>query len=209
MTLGSSNRKTGPMDQIWILPSEVSPLDSLSDGSDEGVCGSCRFRGSLCYVVVGRAPQAVWRAWRRGLYRPCAASQAGRGRRIRVGAWGDPGAVPASLWRSLLSECAGWTGYTHAWRDRPELRAWLMASVDTPGERDQAVVEGWRTFRTALPGSERGNGEIFCPAMEEGGSRAICWSCGLCAGQARRAGRDVVVWAHGSRKGKAAEVGVE
>ncbi len=119
---------------------------------------------------------------------------------LRVGSYGDPAAVPVSVWRSLL-EAAPWhTGYTHAWRGFAEFRGLLMASVDSGSEAGEAVAGGWEYFRVAPRGDrQRMRGEARCPAAVESGQRVTCATCPIqCNGKgARLLGR--VIQAHGPR----------
>src|SRR5687767_8863532 len=41
----TSNRKTGPMVQIWILTRDVDPIAAVKSGADSAICGDCKFRG--------------------------------------------------------------------------------------------------------------------------------------------------------------------
>lgn len=201
----SKNTKTGPMVQTWILRSDVSPISAIMTGADESICGSCPHRGPLgnrsCYVNVGKAPSNVWKAFKRGRY-GCVEDLAtfGQNKKIRLGAYGDPAAVPSDVWRTLVSQARTWTGYTHHWKLRPSLKGLLMASVDSPSEYQLATMKGWRTFRVTskMEGLEK---EIFCPASEEMNHRTTCVKCGLCNGQQGDARKNIVILAHGVKKG--------
>src|SRR3989344_7004286 len=132
----SRNEKTGDMVQTWIMREDMHPSEAGKAGADDSGCGNCPHRGASCYVQVWRAPAVVWKAHQRGVY-PMAADLAairalGRGRMVRLGAYGDPAAVPAEVWSALCAEASGWTGYTHQWRKAPHLRQWCMASADSP-----------------------------------------------------------------------------
>lgn len=62
ITRFSSNRKTGAMDQLWILREDINPLTAVKKGGDVSVCGDCKHRPSLggaCYVKVFQAPNQV------------------------------------------------------------------------------------------------------------------------------------------------------
>ncbi len=48
----STNRKTGPMIQTWILHRDELPTQAIKSGSDEAICGTCPARGRWCYVQV-------------------------------------------------------------------------------------------------------------------------------------------------------------
>lgn len=188
----STNEKTGPMIQTYILCEDVSPVDAVKTGADESICGDCAFRPLLadkgapaCYVNKGHGPLAVWRANTVGRYpglEPAAAGAlaAQLGRPIRVGTYGDPAMVPVGVWRRLLAAAGGrHTGYTHQWRRAPFLRGLCMASADSESDMRDARAAGWRTFRVGLEPAE---GEIVCPASIEAGKRTTCAQCGLCDG---------------------------
>lgn len=200
LTLESSNRKTGNMAQLWILNRRENPVQSISEGTDSRVCGDCPLRGDggkqrACYVNVGQAPLGVWTAWRAGSYAhgmPPAEILAGR--KIRFGAYGDPVHVPLSKLQWLADHSAGWTGYSHQWRN-PLLqgfRALVMASCETEADAREAWKAGWRTFRISDNAIE---GEIECPS-ERG---VQCLDCKLCAGTSRRA-KSIYIPAHGTGK---------
>ncbi len=209
LTLGSVNRKTGDMDQTWILLKDTHPLTAVRKGLDGAICGDCRHRGSSpksrsCYVQVMFRPASVWRRYTRGDYPkapPSVWSRAVKGRFVRFGAYGDPAAAPVGVWEALASACAGWTGYTHQW-DTPAgagLQGLLMASVDSLEEQARAGHQ-WRTFRVAGEDApEPGPHEITCPASAEAGHRTTCQACRLCTGMAEPADtrRDIVIQPHG------------
>lgn len=199
----SKNSKTGPMVQVWILKADANPVSAIMNGGDRGICGNCRHRGPLgarsCYVNVGKAPSNVYRAYKKGLYeRASDLVDFGRNRTVRLGAYGDPGAVPHRVWDLLLRDARGWTGYTHEWRNRPDLKQWCMASTDTLGEQQEAQQLGWRTFRSTTQLLMRPN-EIFCPASEEMGKKTTCHQCMLCNGQSGRA-KNIAIMIHGVGK---------
>ena len=189
-TDSSKNPKTGDMVQVWIMRAEVPPLEAAQHGADTSICGECPLRLSQqggCYVQPWRAPTSVWRAWHAGRYPDAskrdAISAVGEGRAVRLGAYGDPAAVPDAIWRALISKARTWTAYTRQWRTASWLCDIAMASCDTPVESAEAHERGWRTFRirrdrddAVLPG------EIICPGGPEGGRRSTCERCGLCRG---------------------------
>jgi hypothetical protein len=57
-----------------------------------------------------------------------------------------------------------------------------MASTDSREETQQAIGNGWRTFRIRLPGELPILGEIDCPASAESGHRLQCQDCMVCNG---------------------------
>lgn len=199
-TFRSANRKTADMVQTWILPDPTGGrvVDSIRDGRDASVCGRCPHRPALggnCYVEVGKAPNGIGKGVARGIYPDAsndsdALATVGTGRAVRLGAWGDPAAVPAHVWRAVVRDAKGWTGYTHQWRDAfADLRDLCMASVDSVAERDEAQAAGWRTFRVHADAEsiEPTAGEITCPASAEAGARVTCDRCRLCGGTSVRA----------------------
>ena len=198
----SANSKTGGMIQTYILRSGVSPTVAIKTGDDASICGDCIHRGAgdgsgrTCYVNVGQGPLAVWRAFRRGAYPRAMAPGLFAGRKVRLGTYGDPAAVPGYVWQAATGEASGWTGYTHQWRTRPDLQPYCMASADTEAGAREAQAAGWRTFRVADPGDRaRMAGEVVCPASAEAGKKLTCSACMACSGGNRRG--SIVIQAHG------------
>lgn len=200
----SHNPKTGPMVQVWILRADRLPMDAVRDGSDTAICGTCALRGDgavgrRCYVTPWLGPTNVWKSLPE-YSEPAWADFPAivEGRAVRLGAYGDPAAVPFEIWAELVRGAAGWVGYTHAWRtcDR-RLQALVMASVDTPDEGLAARLAGWRTFRVRRPDEAAAAGtEFVCPASDEAGHRTTCQRCQLCRGTSSPA-RSVAIIAHG------------
>ncbi len=210
----STNAKTGGMLQTYILRADLEPIDAARSGADASICGDCPLRspnaaeydgraignlsGRACYVNLGQGPTGVYRAWTRGLY-PFANDRArvGDGKRVRVGTYGDPAAVPSHVWRALLSRAAGWTGYTHQPDRAPDLRGVCMASARSVADARRLQDAGWRTF-TALPiGSAIPAGSILCPSVSRG---IKCEDCLLCDGarEGRHGVKSIAILAHGS-----------
>lgn len=202
-TLGSDNRKTGDMVQTYILRTDMPPGEAVRSGADAAVCGNCKLRpynGGGCYVVIYHGPRSVYAKLERGGYLMAGDLPAlGRGCTVRLGSYGDPAAVPSEIWRDLISEADGHTGYTHQWRNSQDLRDFLMASVDSPEEREEALARGWRTFRVRAPGQELEPLEFTCPASEEAGKLRTCASCKACDGASAASSRKAspVIIAHG------------
>lgn len=212
-TMHSENRKTGDMVQTWILRDDVSPVEASKAGADASICGDCKHRWSLggaCYVNIGQGPGSIWRAYKRGNYPeaigPDALAAIGAGRAVRLGAYGDPAAVPVfAVWNPLLRNAIGHTGYTHQWKradiPRDALRAICMASVDTDTEYTDAQSMGWRTFRVRCEDSTHVNPREFeCVADTKG---TACADCRACDGAARGPGQaSVFITVHGSLKSR-------
>lgn len=206
MTEPRANPKTGPMMQVWILREDTPPNEAARQGLDASVCGACPLRpanGGGCYVVLRYGPLSVWKAFRRGSYgthrpEPEHIRAFVDGRPVRLGAYGDPAAVPLWVWESLLDHAGGWAGYTHSWRVAdPGLASYCMASVDGTLERYEAEHMGWRTFRTRLPEEDRQGGEAQCPAAKEAGNKLTCAECLYCSGLMGCGTGSVSIQAHG------------
>jgi hypothetical protein len=196
-TTKTENRKTGNMVQTWILRSDIDPVAAAKTGADASICGDCPQRWFLkgqCYVNLGQAPLAVFRAFQRGAYTPSNPADVGAGRAVRIGSYGDPAAAPVSIWDAFLSRARKWTGYTHQWR-RPEFSAlarFCMAST----ESEEAAPAGWRTFRVRAATTGLLRGEAMCPASTEGGAKLQCVTCGACNGTATGRRGNIAIVAH-------------
>jgi hypothetical protein len=220
-TLKSKNDKTGNMVQTFILRSDMTPLTALATGADVSICGACphrpktvrirdrktgRFASKLvrtCYVDVGKSVQQVFGAFTRGSYptlEPVDGAPLLAGRMVRLGAYGDPAAIPAHVWIALLADAAGHTGYTHQWRKpmAADLAPIVMASADSAKDRDQARAKGWRTFTIRRADEPLAPREFACPASPEGGNRRQCVDCGACDGATRAGQASVAIVVHGS-----------
>lgn len=206
---GSSNRKTGSMLQTYILRADMAPLAAVKTGADSSICGSCPHRGDgtgkgrTCYVNIGQGATSVYKAFMRGRY-PVANRDdiraLGAGRMVRLGTYGDPAAVPALIWRDLISSATGHTGYTHQWRNvGAEWAQLVMASADTQRDALDAQALGYRTFRVetqALHQTAPLPREALCPASEAAGKVLQCATCGSCNGANGRRG-SIWIPAHG------------
>jgi hypothetical protein len=213
----SENSKTGDMGQVFIIRTDMSPIEASQLGYDESVCGFCVHRGVAttdkngnptakgrsCYVNLGQGPNSVYDALNRGSYPQATDSMLRKelsGRNVRFGSYGDPCAAPIGVWNRLLRFCAGHTGYTHQWRDvaNQDYRSLVMASCDSEADRADAHGMGWRTFRVRLHNQPVMTGEIVCPASPEGQYRRECDSCMACNGFKRQGQSDIVIIGHGN-----------
>lgn len=190
-TTGTDNRKTGDMIQTWILREDIAPHDAVASGADASICGSCYHRGApdrprTCYVNVGQASLSVWRAYHRGRYSADAELPDAP---VRIGAYGDPAAVPISVWWPFVQR-GRWTGYTHRWRECSQgYAAFLMASCETAADVRDARARGWRAFSTLQT-----DGAIECPS-----ARGVkCADCRLCAGTDHARAPSIWIAPHGS-----------
>jgi hypothetical protein len=208
----SSNIKTGDMVQTYILADNgKSPVESAKALDDVSVCGDCKHRrglGGSCYVNLGQGPRAVMDGVIRGIYELSDGynvSTAVLNRKIRLGTYGDPAAVPAYVWEKLTFQAAGHTGYTHQWQNgkADHVKRWCMASVDTPKEAAIAKMDGWRTFRVRdADGSPEFSHEMKCPASAEMNKRLTCDTCMACSGGIDSKKASVTIIVHGSLKNR-------
>ncbi len=196
----STNRKTGPMAQLWILDATEEPHKAVKSGADESVCGDCPARGKWCYVTTFQGPLSIWRTWKRGGYQKYNPALL-VGVVLRFGAYGDPAAVPIETIREIGRKVRRFTGYTHAWRYcDSDFQHYCMASVDTVSDQTEAAGRGWRTFRVATPDTGKLRGEVVCPASDEAGHKITCHDCGACDGRRRpKVKSNIVIQAHGAK----------
>ena len=178
-----------------------------------------------CYVVLGQGPAMVYKSYLKGNYPAlaldyspaayditrhtiesdhCALLTAyGAGLNIRCGTYGDPAAVPSWVWKALLKQARGFTGYSHQFGaigpgTDQDLAKFCMVSVDDYLEARGHWAQNRRTFRIVQSIAEVDRfKEVVCPATPEGGSRTNCDNCNLCAGSSVSA-KSVAVVAHGS-----------
>ena len=204
-TTESANRKTGDMIQVWILRSDVDPVTAIKQGSDRRICGDCQHRpdnDGSCYVNVGQAPNSVFRAYANGSYEHLELERYHEvfgGRAVRLGAYGDPAFIPEKVIAGICATADNWTGYTHQWRKNAWLKGYVMASVDSVAEKQEANSWGWRTFRVS--GTSEGNtGEIVCPASQGKTTCANCLLCNGVHGMDRR--KSIYIPVHGSTASK-------
>ena len=185
----STNRKTGPMIQTYIIRRDMHPLEAISTGKDNTICGDCVHRGKKgkkrsCYVQVGKSVSRVYDCYRGGGYENNWTYDIFMGTKVRAGAYGDPACVPFTIWRGIHEAAIGMTGYTHRWKRQfaQGYKKYLMASVDTTSELEQAWEMGWNTFRVRAKGTKKIKGEAQCPAATESPAETECARCLLCCG---------------------------
>jgi len=215
----SKNRKTGSMIQTHILRADINPMEASKTGLDKAICGDCMHRGTptadplrklavgrTCYVNLAQGPLVVFKAFQRGKYPQASKEQTraiGRGRMVRLGTYGDPAAVPASVWEALLMDSIGHTGYTHQALNMPVDHANLMVSADNAQQANEAHAKGYRTFRVIPLSTWNAEGknsllknEILCPASKQAGAKVQCIECKLCVGSSIKA-KSIAIPAHG------------
>lgn len=204
--LTDSNDKTGAQTlQTYIIRSDIVPSLASKTGEDYSVCGNCKHRGTAhtdsegpnqakdrtCYVLLFQAPRTVYATFKRGGYPVVDAASIGQGRFVRLGSYGDPAAVPSTVWQALLSGASGHTGYTHQAKTQGAVVDYgtMMVSADSKQQAQGYHLNGKRTFRV-IPVAEwesKGNAallktEILCPASKEAGAKVQCNTCQLCSG---------------------------
>lgn len=212
---GDNNRKTGAMIQTYILRDGINPLKAAQTGADVSICGNCPHRGQIvtsdtgvsrnvgrsCYVTLFQGPRVVYEALQNGRYvdvKPSIARKLLANRTVRLGSYGDPGAVPVEVWKTALAKVSNLSGYTHQWRERPALADFCMASCDSEAERVMAKALGFRTFRVRGKSEPKLPGEGLCPASAEMGKAVQCAQCLLCGGARSKAKADITIIAHGA-----------
>lgn len=207
----SVNTKTGQLIQTWIMREDISPVDAIHSGADASICGACPHRGEVvdgrnvgrsCYVAVFQAPRNVWQTYHKGQYPVVSTKEACKvfaGKRVRLGAYGDPAAVPLRVWHAVLADTEANTGYTHQWRTcDPHFARLVMASCDSLEDYAAAKALGYRTFRIRQAGEDRNHREIVCPASKEAGYKTTCAACVACGGHSAKAKADVAIVVHGT-----------
>lgn len=218
VTVKSNNAKTGDMVQCFIIRSDVHPGEALKTGEDASVCGQCPHRpilGGACYVQVNKSVASVFGALQRGRYAvpgvdydPRILPDLFAGRVMRLGAYGDPCAVPFQVWRAATLKASAINGYSHQWRDArfAAFKLLTMASCDTPSDHVDAIAAGWRPFRMRLETEPKLPGEVVCPASHEAGRKTSCASCRACGGTGAKARAPIVIIAHGPTANRFAAV---
>jgi len=202
LTLKTSNRKTGNMAQVWIIDAgPLNPVELSKAKLDASICGNCPHRHSLdgsCYVNIGQAPLAIYRAFKNGRYEPFNPSEHGHyltSRRTRLGAYGDPAAVPFKVLEQITQLSLAHTGYTHQAAHKAfdaRYTQICMVSADTPKQALKWQALGAKTFRVALVGDSLAANELECLADSKG---LTCNECGLCDGSTK----NIAITVHGSR----------
>ena len=189
----SSNQKTGPMIQMWIM------------GENNG-CSGCPSE-QICYVSRGKG--RVQKSLDSGNYTK-ANIKFEPHTRVRLGAWGDPAKVSRSVWEAMGVK--RFTGYTHQWRDLSasvqEYKGYLMASVESIESLELAESLGWKCYYNMVDVSLGLISEE--EVLNRLGSRAIpclynskgisCYDCLLCSSRARK---HIYTMPHGSRSSEA------
>ena len=206
LTYTSTNDKTADMPQVWILAADVHPHEARVEGHDVRVCGGCIFAGNRgCYLNWFEL-KSIYNSYHKGNYGDLEHAawwfRRNDPRTVRIGAYGDPVAVPLEVWNRLAAMPPGPTllGYTQMWGSplAKGYQRYCMASTKSLGERERARRLGWRSFRVALPQDAAcAQEQISCPATVS--DEQSCKGCRLCSGGASGvAGPDIVEPIHGN-----------
>lgn len=212
----SSNRKTGDMPQVWILRSDIHPMDALKSGEDHSICGDCVHRPKVlgekagtkasrsCYVKP-MAFNNIYRVYSEGGYEKAdleVLAKQLRKRHVRIGAYGDVAALPIEIFDRLLKYCVS-TGYTHQWKTcDTRFKEYVMASCDSPIDVYLATQKGYRVFYVQNGEFEtriKKVGDIklaHCPASKEMGRRITCFDCMVCSGTRSGLKSNVTIMIH-------------
>ena len=213
----SKNSKTGEMPQVWILRADIHPTDALRTGEDSTICGNCTHRPKVlgptalshknrsCYVNMMGVNQ-IYKKYSKGNYKIGNLeylSSVLKNRQVRIGAYGDPAAVPIHVWDTLLKYCQS-TGYTHQWKTCDAAYSkYCMASCDNPLEVLFATQKGYRTFFVQnVPTFQEVLKQVdniklaHCPASKEMGKSTTCSKCMACNGTRFNRESNVTIMLH-------------
>jgi hypothetical protein len=203
----SKNDKTGDMFQTWILVKDIHPVEAAKMGLDVSICGDCIRRpinDNTCYVQLGKAVTSLWRAYKYDRYEKVAPTTVAdmirdhkRTKKLRIGSYGDPLAVPSEIFKPLIEVAESFTGYTHqVKRANKEWSKYVMASADTKQQALDYQAAGFRTFRVRAEKSTLLPNEIACPASKEAGRVSSCAKCNLCMGTTSKSKKSVAIIEH-------------
>ena len=203
----SKNDKIGDMFQTWILVKDIHPVEAAKMGADFSICGDCIRRpinDNTCYLVLWKAIASMWNAYQAGRYEKVTPDQLAdmirnhkRTKKLRIGSYGDPLAVPSEIFKPLIDAAESFTGYTHqVKRANKEWSRYVMASADTKQQAIDYQAAGFRTFRVRAEKSTLLPNEIACPASKEAGRKSSCAKCSLCMGTTSKSKKSVAIIEH-------------
>jgi len=203
MTFSSSNIKTGDIPQVWIMAEDMHPHAARLSGDDVRVCGGCIFgQGRGCYVQ-GMEIGSVYRSYKNNRYGDWDAVEwwfrRTKPRAVRLGAYGDPVAVPLAVWDKVakINPDTKLIGYSQMWGSvkAKGYNRYCMASTKSIAEAQRAVKKGWRSFRVRTPEET----EAIFPDEEVCGAQlsdtVTCETCLACTGGK---GNSVSITVHGN-----------
>lgn len=203
MVYGSDNKKTGDIPQVWLFQPGVHPYQARVDGSDVAVCGGCILAKNRGCYVQWTTLKPVTESYGKGNYGDIDHARWWFRRNspnaVRIGAYGDPVAVPLEVWERLaeLPPRPTIIGYTQMWRSplAKGYQKFCMASTKSPQEYADAKRLGWRSYRVALPqDTTLAQGQQWCPEVLS--DEDTCKGCRMCSGGVD--GPDIMVELHGA-----------
>ena len=200
----STNDKTGDMVQTWLLDRDLLTAPKVFGAK----CTSCPMVQE-CYVSENTmGHKSVRKATLKALgliegntsYQVTTLEQVLpllRGRKLRLGAYGDPSALPIEDLRALVSASDGHTGYTHFYKEvDPAYAEFLMASVEDLASEMLAQSLGYRTYRVLRKGEsdhEVTDRSILCLESSKG---IQCADCLVCSGTSKPNAKHVYIYEH-------------
>jgi len=199
----SNNSKTGDMPQVWIIRSDLHPTEALRTGEDVSICGNCPYRpqelgdnalkkhSRKCYVNT-MSFNSVYKKYANHGYEKADLDNLAivlSGYHVRIGAYGDPAAVPIAVWDKVLANCKS-TGYTHQWKTCSlDYAKYCMASCDSPLDVVLSSAKGYRTFFVQNIEDYKNTQRVVngiklavCPASKEMNKVTTCSKCMACSG---------------------------
>jgi len=201
-TKDTKNEKTGDAIQIWILRGDIGPIIAKRLGYDFSICGNCPLRDvKVCYCNLCHGPLQVFKAYHNDRYEKLNDTNIEffRDKEVRLGAYGDPTAVPISIWDKIAEVSNSILAYTHQW-NKPEFqeyKKYCMASTEDPISYKKAQELDWRTFNVKLPNEPLFENEYRCPASKEAGVLTTCSKCQSCKGLSSEIKKSVAIEFHG------------
>ena len=202
-TFNSSNEKTGSMIQIWIMLTDIHPVEVVRSGLDAvTICQGCPFAsGNGCYVNMAFAPTNIFKTYKAGKYEklfPKDYSTVFAGKTVRFGAYGNPTLMPFSIAKAIAKASKGWTGYFHNWAQMTvvEARQWnelFMASTETQNSYNLAKQLNLRVFHVSPTKPVLNTMECVNSTKQ-----IECRDCLLCAGMSKPA-KDIWIAPHGNK----------
>jgi len=205
ITFKSGNKKTGDMAQIWIMRSDINPVEAIKQNIDDIICFECIHRlNRTCYINPGQAPLKVYEAYKKGLYEPLNLERLShelRYKTVRFGAYGEPVLIPIDIVKHIIKSSMSYTGYTQQWNNPKykQYRDIFMASIESNKQLKQTKKLGIRSYRVTNNQNDIKSNEIICPNVTKG---ITCNLCTLCDNQGKhKNAKSIVVPVHGT-KGK-------
>ena len=149
--LGANSKLGANVIQVWVMRSDISPVEAIKTGQDYSVCGNCPLRGKVCYVNVAFAPSSIYYSYKAGNYPHLCDRHLQKIKEyrklLRLTAYGDIAAIPIEAVKPLIDAAPVTVGYTHQWSTHPQYKGLLMASCENPEDAIAAKNMGWQTFR--------------------------------------------------------------